>query len=138
MTDPISLAASPDAAAAAGAGPAAQSRMPLDHGETRVFADLMKAGPAPTLPPASVSGGPNALRDAAMGYMSQLSGGGRSIEELRSAMLASVDPTDPVKTMFAMTNLSMEAQSTFTKLHISTGLASAATNLFGTLLKNQQ
>jgi hypothetical protein len=26
----------------------------------------------------------------------------------------------------------------FTKMHISTGLASAATSLFGTLLKNQQ
>jgi hypothetical protein len=26
----------------------------------------------------------------------------------------------------------------FAKLHISTGLASAATSLFGTLLKNQQ
>lgn len=137
MTDPIALAASPDAAVAA-TGPATQpqARAPVDPGETRVFADLMKG--TPTLPPATVSGGPNAMRDAAMGYLSQLSGNTRSVEDLRRSMLAAVDPSDPVKTMFAMTDISMQAQMTFTRLHISSGLASAATNLFGSLLKNQQ
>jgi len=134
MTDPIALAASPNAAASV--APATPTQPPLDPGETRVFAHMMMGGGA--LPGGAVAGGASPIRDAAMAYAAQLSGNHRSLEELRSGMLAAYDPSDPVKTMFAMTDLSMQAQTTFAKLHISTGLASAATSLFGTLLKNQQ
>ncbi len=134
MTDPTSLAVSP--ALAASSAPAAPARPQLDPGETRVFADMMMSGA--TLPHASVRVSTNTVSDAAMAHAGQLVGNGRSIEELRHGMVASMDPSDPVKTMFAMTDLSMQAQATFSKLHIATGLASAATSLFGTLLKNQQ
>jgi hypothetical protein len=133
MTDPIALSASADVAVSSAP---AQLRTPLDPADTRMFASLMGQGGA--VPPAEVSGGPNALRDAAMHFAEQFSAKGRSLEEMRSTMLASVDPNDPVKTMFAMTDLSMQAHATFSKLHIASGLASAATSLFGTLLKNQQ
>jgi hypothetical protein len=53
-------------------------------------------------------------------------------------MLQSFDAGDPIKSMFAMTSNAMEAQMLFSKLHISTSLASAASSLFGNLLKNQQ
>ena len=134
MTDPTSLAASP--ALAASSLPTAPAGAPLHPSETRVFADMMMSGA--TLPHASVHVNTNAVSDAAMAHAGQLLGNGRSIEELRHGMLASMDPNDPVKTMFAMTDLSIQAQATFSKLHIATGLASAATSLFGTLLKNQQ
>lgn len=134
MTDPTSLAVSP--ALAASSVRTTPTGAQLDTGETRVFAEMMMSRAA--LPHASVRVGTNTVCDAAMAHAGQLLGHGRSIEELRHGMLASMDPSDPVKTMFAMTDLSMQAQATFSKLHIATGLASAATSLFGTLLKNQQ
>jgi hypothetical protein len=70
--------------------------------------------------------------------MGQEVGGSRSLQEMRSSMLASVDLRDPIGTMFALTDHSLEAHAMFARLHISSGLASAANNLFGTLLKNQQ
>jgi len=62
----------------------------------------------------------------------------RSFEEMRASMLQSIDLNDPIRTMFVLTDHAMEAHAMFARLHISTGLASAATSLFGTLLKNQQ
>jgi hypothetical protein len=133
MTDPLSLAAVREAATST--APAQPAQAPLDPGETRLFASLMggAAGPATTVAPASGS-----LRDAAQAYAAQLTGHSRPLEDIRRSMLASVDFNDPVKTMFAMTDHSMQAHMTFARLHISTGLASAATSLFGSLLKNQQ
>jgi hypothetical protein len=81
---------------------------------------------------------PSALGDAAKSLAAQFSGNVRSYEDMRKSMLESIDMSDPIKTMFVMTDHSMEAHMMFAKMHISTGLASAATSLFGTLLKNQQ
>lgn len=131
MTDPIALATPPVEMASANAPVGTTAR--LDPSETRMFANLMQGAP---MPPSGGGGG--TLRDTAMAYAAQLSGNVRSAEEMRRSMLESVDLNDPIKTMFALTDHSMEAHSTFAKLHISTGLASAATSLFSTLLKNQQ
>jgi len=132
MTDPVSLAAPAADVAATGAARAAPAAQRLDPAETRMFARLMQ-GAAPV-----ESTGPGTLRDAAMAYASQLTGNSRSYEEIRRGMLESIDLSDPIKTMFALTDQSMQAHMMFAKLHISTGLASAATSLFGTLLRNQQ
>ncbi|MDP9604837.1 hypothetical protein ABL840_28765 [Variovorax sp. NFACC27] len=137
MTDPTALVAA-GAQPAGVSGPAApqQSAAPsrLDPGETRMFANMMQGVQAP---PSAVAA-PSALGDAAKALASQLSGNVRSYEEMRRSMLESIDMSDPIKTMFAMTDHAMEAHMMFAKMHISTGLASAATSLFGTLLKNQQ
>lgn len=132
MTDPLSLAAAPQAAAST--APQAQAQAKLDPHEARQFAELMQGGPPIAANPGSTA---HSLGETAQAYARQLSGA-RSVDEMRHSMLAAIDPNDPIKTMFAMTDLSMEAQATFSKLHIATGLASAATSLFGTLLKNQQ
>jgi hypothetical protein len=59
-------------------------------------------------------------------------------DQMRREMLSAVDLSDPLKTMFVITDYGIEAHGMFAKLHISTSLASAATSLFGSLLKNQQ
>lgn len=125
MTDPVSLTAVRDVAAAS-------APQALDPGETRLFAQMMNT----QAPPGTAAG--STLQDAAKAYAAQLGGNSRSLEDIRRSMLESVDFNDPVKTMFAMTDHSMQAHMAFARLHISTGLAGAATSLFGTLLKNQQ
>lgn len=142
MTDPVALSAvapaaeSPAAVAAQNASQLqhAPSRAPqqLDPGETRMFANMMQGAPQVTM------ASPSSLRDSAMAYAAQFNGNVKSYEDMRRSMLESVDMSDPIKTMFVMTDHSMQAHTMFAKLHISTGLASAATSLFGTLLKNQQ
>lgn len=130
MADPVVLAPMFET----GATQASPVPVKLDPGEARMFANMMKA----PLAPVGMPGAPNALGDAARAYAAQLTGNIRSYEDMRRSMLEAVDLNDPIKTMFALTDHSMQAHMTFSKLHISTGLASAATSLFGTLLKNQQ
>jgi hypothetical protein len=144
MTDPVALSAvapaaeSPAAVAAQNASQSAMQNAPsraptqLDPGETRMFANMMQGMPQVTM------AAPSSLHDSAMAYAAQFNGNVRSYEDMRRSMLESVDMSDPIKTMFVMTDHSMQAHTMFAKLHISTGLASAATSLFGTLLKNQQ
>jgi hypothetical protein len=134
MTDTVVLAASSPQAVGSGSTNVAQS-MQLDPHEAKTFAHMMQGTPVPAV---HTSKGPGALSDVAATVASQLGGSVRSFEEIRRSMLSSVDMTDPIKTMFVMTDHSMEAHMMFAKLHVSTGLASAATGLFGNLLKNQQ
>ena len=142
MTDPIASAAvgapPPEAAASATsqvAQAAQQSEGPprFEPGETRMFANMMQGAQPP-----SGTAAPSAIGDAAKSLAAQLSGNVRSIEDMRKSMLESIDFADPIKTMFVMTDHAMEANMMFARMHISTGLASAATSLFGSLLKNQQ
>jgi alanine dehydrogenase len=137
MTDPVAAgaaaAASPEIAAPA-AQQQAQAASRFAPGETQMFAKLMQGVPMQNM----AASGTGTLGDAAKAMAAQLSGNVRSFEEMRKSMLESVDFRDPIKTMFVMTDHSLEAHMMFTKMHISTGLASAATSLFGTLLKNQQ
>ena len=142
MTDPIASAAlsapPPEvaaSAASANAAPAQQTVSPslFEPGETRMFANMMQGVQAP-----GGTAAPSAIGDAAKSLAAQLSGNVRSIEDMRKSMLESIDFADPIKTMFVMTDHAMEANMMFARMHISTGLASAATSLFGSLLKNQQ
>lgn len=141
MTDPIaSAAASAPPPEVAGPGAAQQQQQQqgagnphFDPGDTRMFANMMQGVQAP-----GGTAAPSAIGDAAKSLAAQFSGNVRSYEEMRHSMLESIDLSDPIKTMFVMTDHAMEAHMMFAKMHISTGLASAATSLFGTLLKNQQ
>lgn len=139
MTDPIASAAAgaapPEVASSASAHPAQQTAGPsrFEPGETRMFANMMQGVQAP-----GGTSAPSAIGDAAKSLAAQLSGNVRSIEDMRKSMLESIDFADPIKTMFMMTDHAMEANMMFARMHISTGLASAATSLFGSLLKNQQ
>lgn len=142
MTDPIASAAlsapPPEvaaSAASANAAPAQQTVSPslFEPGETRMFANMMQGVQAP-----AGTSAPSAIGDAAKSLAAQLSGNVRSMEDMRKSMLESIDFADPIKTMFVMTDHAMEANMMFARMHISTGLASAATSLFGSLLKNQQ
>jgi len=117
--------------AAAQQGAAAPGALPAT--ETRMFATLMK-GATVAAPGAGAPGGFGAVSTSFVEQWSNT----RSFEDIRHSMLQSFDAGDPIKSMFAMTSNAMEAQMLFSKLHISTSLASAATSLFGGLLKNQQ
>ena len=127
---PVDAAPGPGPAAAA-ADPAA-AREPANPADAQRFAQLLSAPSA-----AQATLGAGSLLEAAQAIGQEL-GGTRSLQDMRSSMLASVDLRDPIGTMFALTDHSLEAHAMFARLHISSGLASAATNLFGTLLKNQQ
>ena len=130
---PIGATPALNAAAPAAAGPLAPHE-PANPADAQRFAQMLSAPSFTTspgvAPPGSLMEGLQAL--------SQELGQSRSLQEMRSSMLASVDLRDPIGTMFALTDHSLEAHAMFARLHISSGLASAATNLFGTLLKNQQ
>ena len=123
-------AASAVAAASGAASPAAAA--PVAHADAQEFARLVGSHGL------AAQGAPGPLQDAASSLAAQLGGNARSLEEIRASMLHSIDLRDPIRTMFVLTDTAMEAQATFTRLHISSSLASAATSLFGTLLKNQQ
>jgi hypothetical protein len=137
MTDPIALTTVAAQAAAPGSAAAATTATPavaLPPAETQMFATLMKGatGIAP-----SAAGTPGGFGTVSTSFVEQWSNT-RSFEDIRHSMLQSFDAGDPIKSMFAMTSNAMEAQMLFSKLHISTSLASAASSLFGNLLKNQQ
>jgi len=137
MTDPIALTTVAAQAAAPGSAAAATTASPaaaLPPAETQMFATLMRGatGVAP-----SAAGTPGGFGTVSTSFVEQWSNT-RSFEDIRHSMLQSFDAGDPIKSMFAMTSNAMEAQMLFSKLHISTSLASAASSLFGNLLKNQQ
>lgn len=136
MTDPVAMGmAAPPAELATAVAPRSSftQQTSFDPAETRMFANMMQG----VSPPAG-SQAPAGLQQTVMNYAEQLGANPHSYEDMRRSMLASIDLSDPIKTMFVMTDYSMQAHTMFAKLHISTGLASAATSLFGTLLKNQQ
>ncbi len=139
MTDPIASQAAagvlpPEAAqAASSSSPQGAQASRFEPAETRMFANMMQGAQVP-----AGTSAPSAIGDAAKALAAQLSGNVRSIEDMRKSMLESIDFADPIKTMFVMTDHAMEANMMFARMHISTGLASAATSLFGSLLKNQQ
>ena len=128
MTDPIAMTAATTPLAASAAPPVPTQQ--LEPADTKMFATLMRGEPAAD-PVATPTPG-----DVAQSLQTQF-GQTRSFEEIRSSMLQSWDPHDPIKSMFTMASNGMEAQMLFSKLHIATSLASAATSLFGSLLKNQ-
>ena len=146
MTEPISAIATAVAidpasqnAAAAGAPLHATSPAGLQPGaaqptEKKIFAELMQ-GPASEAPHVDKS---SSFADGARSLAARFGDNMRSFEDMRHSMMQSVDLRDPIKTMFAMTDHAIEANMMFTKLHLSTSLASSATSLFSTLLKNQQ
>ena len=69
---------------------------------------------------------------------SQLGGQTRSFEDMRRGMLTSIDFSDPIKSMYLVTDASIQMQTLATRYHMGMGLATAATGLFNGLLKNQQ
>jgi hypothetical protein len=133
MSTPTLAALAPVDAAPA-LNPSAVPHEPANPVEAQRFAQLLATPPQAA---AHGSAGSGSLLEAAQAIGQEL-GGTRSLQDMRSSMLASVDLRDPIGTMFALTDHSLEAHAMFARLHISSGLASAATNLFGTLLKNQQ
>ena len=129
MTDPIATAA-PAALATASPSAATPAPLQLEPADTRMFASMMRGGDL------AAPAAPGASGDAVKSFAAQFEDT-RSFEDIRTSMLQSYDPHDPIKSMFTMASNGMEAQMLFSKLHIATSLASSATSLFGSLLKNQ-
>lgn len=63
---------------------------------------------------------------------------GRSFDDMRHSLLSQVDSADPIKTMYAMTDVTIEAQNLSLKYSLATGLTSAVVSLFGTMLRSNQ
>lgn len=60
----------------------------------------------------------------------------RSFDEMRHSLLQQVDHSDPIRTMYAMADVTLEAQGVALKYSLATGLTSAVVGLFGTMLKS--
>lgn len=132
MLSALPMDAAPPLNALVAAGSPAGQTLPHPADAQR-FAQLL-SGSASSAAPASAPAVSMAQVTRLLGIEPESS---RSLQDLRAGMLASVDLRDPIGTMFALTDHSLEAHAMFARLHISSGLASAATSLFGTLLKNQ-
>ncbi len=132
MIDPVALATAATPHDAAASAPLSTPRA-ADPVESRMFFSMVQGGAQPDTP-----AGPTDLRSAVVSYAQQINGKGPSIDEVRHSMMEAVDSSDPIKTLYMLTDHSAQLQTMFTKLHIATGLASAATSVFGNLLKNQQ
>lgn len=135
MTDSLTqITAQAAVPGAAGAAPVARP----DPAEAQVFASHMQAGSGQAEGPAQAAhvAGRSTVPALLQTLADQMHA--RPVEDIQRSMLAAIDPEDPARTMVAMTNLSMEATASMSRLHLCTSLASAATSLFGTLLKNQQ
>lgn len=126
-------AAAAEVAQTSGAGAPPVQPAAADPAEARTFAQMMRPSGG-----AQTDDGPGNLSSVAAAWQAEAGPPPRTVDELRTSMLQAYDPSDPMWSMFKMTDLSLEAHSMFTRLHVSSGLASAATSLFGTLLKNQQ
>jgi hypothetical protein len=125
-------AAAAEVAQTSGAGAAPAQPIAADPADARTFAQMMRP------PGGAQTDGPGSLSSVAAAWQAEAGPPARTVDELRKSMLQAYDPSDPILSMFKMTDLSLEAHTMFTRLHVSSGLASAATSLFGTLLKNQQ
>lgn len=140
MTDPVALAAVPVETGPALQGETLAPPQAFPESETRHFASLMQT-PPPSVSLAAASAaaaGPGALNDAARAVAAQLSGQARSFEDMRRSMLQSIDFGDPIKSMYMVTDASIQMHTLATRYHMGMGLATAATGLFNGLLKNQQ
>jgi len=60
----------------------------------------------------------------------------RSFDEMRHSLLSQVNHADPIQTMYAMTDVTLEAHGVALKYSLATGLTSAVVGLFGTMLKS--
>ncbi|MGM9484829.1 hypothetical protein ACS5PN_26790 [Roseateles sp. NT4] len=98
--------------------------------DTRMFSALVHG-------PSSVNQTQDSgLRHLDRSFFKQIAGED-SFGQIQSRMLQAFDPSDPIKTSYAMMSSGIEAQRFFTTLHVSTSLASAAVSMLGGLLKNQ-
>lgn len=112
--------------------PSALSTPPAEPAQARVFAALMNGEPSPV---ASMGSHSNVLGAVAMNWAESLAKH-PTPHEMHRSLMDLFDPNDLIKTQILMTEQSFHVTAAFTKLHIASNLASAATSLFGSLLKN--
>jgi hypothetical protein len=129
MIDTVSIAAA--ASDPAGATPSVSPSVP-HQSEARMFAQLM------TQPnQATASAAPAGIGDVARSVAAQFGTQPRSFEDMRRSML-SMDYRDPIKSNIELTYHTMEMHAYLAKMSMSIHLATAGSNVFGSLLKNQQ
>jgi hypothetical protein len=131
MSDPVTLSMS------AGIAPTHASHLQtharLDPADTRLFHGMVMRHPTH-----SADGSTGAsLRQVSEALEARFGGATHSLDEAGRSLMA-VDFHDPIKAQLMTANYTVEALAHFNKLHIATSMATAATSLFGTLLKSQQ
>lgn len=144
MLDPtVQMGAAPEVVAAG--SPAMARPQALDPAETRSFALLMRDPSSPQTSSASVfapaaasAAPPSALQRAIAAQGAEFSEGFDALDRSRQALTASTDMSDPMMTMWRAVDFSFQSTTLFTRLHIATGLSTAVSNSFNSLLKSQQ
>ncbi|MEW6706084.1 MAG: hypothetical protein AB1430_14660 [Pseudomonadota bacterium] len=108
---------------------------------TQISAALALGGPQGAQPLSSWSASGNAiphidLQQAQSFAREMLGPAPRSFAEMRQSLLTQVDHSDPIRTMYAMADVTLEAHDVTLKYSLATGLTSAVVGLFGTMLKS--
>lgn len=137
MMDPMSqVATAPEAVSAGHVGLA--KPQPVDPAEARSFASLMNGGPsAGRNEPVVRTSEPAALERALLAQSAEFAEGFEALDRSRQA-LASGGVSDPLMNMWRAVDFSFQSTTLFTRLHIATGLSTAVSNSFNSLLKSQQ
>lgn len=142
--DPTAIAAQGPAAEAASmsAHQAPQSQQAADPADARTFAQMVQHGHAGATGTAAsqpsdsslaaairttyVSAGEEAARQAAR------------LDEMRESMFAAIQQGSTNDVVYQAMMLQTESLELFSSIHVTSSIGSAGTNLFNSLLKNQQ
>lgn len=137
MIDPtVQTGAAPQSVAAAATPPG--KPQVLDPAETRTFASMMQDGSSVAARQAQRASDTSPLQRALLTQGVEFSHSFDALDRSRQALVASTDLSDPMMSMWRAVDFSFQSTALFTRLHIATGLSSAVTNSFSSLLKSQQ
>lgn len=135
MIDPtVHMGTAPQGIAAAST-PLAKPQV-QDPVETRTFASMMQAGS--TTQHAGRASEPSALERAILTQGVEFSQSFEALDRSRQSLVSTSAVSDPMMTMWRAVDFSFQSTTLFTRLHIATGLSTAASNSFSSLLKSQQ
>jgi len=132
MSDPVTLSMS--AGIAPSGAPQLHTHARLDPADTKLFHGMVHHHSISSTDSSSIS---TSVRQVSDALEARFGGTTHSLAEAGHSLM-DVDFKDPIKAQLMTANYTVEALAHFNKLHIATSMATAATSLFGTLLKSQQ
>jgi hypothetical protein len=131
MSDPVTLSMS--AGIAPPSAPHLQTHARLDPADTKLFHGMVHRHPIHSTD-SSIG---TSVRQVSDALEARFGGATHSLSEAGHSLM-DLDFKDPLKATVMAANYTVEALAHFNKLHIATSMATAATSLFGTLLKSTQ
>ena len=136
MLDPMVQPGGATLGIPASAAPLAKPQV-FDPTETHTFALMMRDPSSQAAGQSGHASEPSALQRALIAQGTDFSESLAALDRSRQSMTAS-DLSDPMMSMWRAVDFSFQSTTLFTRLHIATGLSTAVSNSFNSLLKGQQ